>query len=655
MNMSGSHEPGGILLAAARTHQKIGEILTQAGRLSLPQLRRALKKQADLSRSTGARPRIGEMLVEHQLIDDVELARALAVQQSCRYLDPDPTKVRPTLFADIPREIVRSYRFVPLGRDHGSVSIAVCDFEEPDLMEVLASVTGLAITRCVTTEERLLALRKQYLSTLEGFDCDADLASASSKDGKQDSVGGAASSKPAGGGDPVPPARKTAAGKEAETRSPTWVQQKQKAQERGTSVESKPARSGGERPTLLPSVKAQETHGGISEPIEVPVPCAIDNVLYRLMRISIQKRYLNVALTPSGETVQVLAHRDGGRTELLRTGSRMAARLRQTLETMMGLSGRRHQRPIRRKLRWVHELGTALFEVIFDPPASRRLDINLLQINETSWGYEDLGLTPDALRLVREYVAADAGVVAIASRVQHAAYRFWVATLATHAARGRSVVSIEQRVGHALGGITSYGLDSCADGGAELFSRAAAGALKEDPCDVLALRTDEVPGNLQDLLTAGRGRAATVLNLTADSSLGALKALEQVTRNTFSDGLLVSAHRLPRLCPFCREDFAIPASKLPPSHQDLQDRTAYRSRGCDSCQHSGQFGPVHFHEVLRLDRARLDRVGIDFYARSLKDYLLENGLLVLARPAARKALLDGIIGLDEYLSLAARQ
>src|SRR5687767_13656793 len=111
------------VMPSGRTHLRIGEILTQDGRLSILQLRSLLREQEEAATSRRERPRIGQLLLRYQLIDDCDLAKALAIQHRCAYLEPDPGKVRPDLFCDVPSGLITSYSFVPLGRDEVSITV----------------------------------------------------------------------------------------------------------------------------------------------------------------------------------------------------------------------------------------------------------------------------------------------------------------------------------------------------------------------------------------------------------------------------------------------------------------------------------------------------------------------------------------------------
>ncbi|MBI3890593.1 MAG: hypothetical protein HY303_03580 [Candidatus Wallbacteria bacterium] len=304
---------------------------------------------------------------------------------------------------------------------------------------------------------------------------------------------------------------------------------------------------------------------------------------------------------------------------------------------------------------WTHEDGVALFEAVLFPPNSPELDLNLLAADEKVWSFEDAGVSPPAVALVAAYLREQPQLVVLSGRDLRASRRFWVALLGQLAGQGRKVLAFEKSGETEIPGVFHHAMAGAGEGRQPLFTDAGRGAFLASRSEVLAVRTEELPSDAAYLAELSRQDITVTLCVTAPSPFAALRRLEQASHSTLSSGLYVTAYRVARLCPFCRQGYPIAAAGLPRGFQALAGKIAHRSPGCDGCQFSGQFGWVHFYEALRLDGERLDRDGIDFYSRPLKEYLLEEGLLVPALPDARRALLSGTIGIDEYLGLASRE
>jgi type II secretory ATPase GspE/PulE/Tfp pilus assembly ATPase PilB-like protein len=613
-----------------RTHQRLGDILTEEGLISVLQLRSLLREQAEAATSRVERPRLGQLLLRYQLLDEPELARALALQHECPYLEPDPANVKPQLFPDVPARLVRTYDFVPLGRDPETLTVAVSSFDEPDLPELLRSVTGLDVSFGLTTDTVLGQLREAYLASLDGARNVLEVVE----------------------DDAVPAASETAASAgRVSSRVQTHASSEQIPAATASRVEPPPAEPAPVRVQREPAwVRANE-----AEPVEIPFPRGMDNLMCRLLQTSLRERYSNVAFAPNEGPVSVVARRPGGRTDRTTIGAEARQRVRRALATTLGLDEAALQSPACRKFRWPHEEGTALFEAVLFPPSGPQLELNLLSQTESSWEPAEAGFPVAAEQLLATSLQEPNGLMVLSGHALRDTWRLWVALLGTLSRKDRKVMAFEASVSHEVPGVFHHALSERPGDQGELFSEIGRMAFSAGQSDVLALHTERLPKDTPMLLEHARTEATVLLTLSASTPLGALRKLEQAAQTTLHSGLFVTAYRLSRLCPFCREAFPIPASGLPRGAQGLADKVAHRAPGCDACQFSGQFGAVHFYEVLRLDGEQLDRDGIDFYSRPLKEYLLEEGLLVPALPAARRALLAGVIGLDQYLALANRE
>ncbi|MBI4872571.1 MAG: hypothetical protein HY814_13505 [Candidatus Riflebacteria bacterium] len=624
-------------MPAVRKTERLGEILARDGKVSTLQLRSLLKEQADFAVSRTERPRLGELLLRYQLVDETELARALAAQHHCPYLEPEPENVRPQLFADIPAALVRSYRFVPLGRDEETLTIGVSDFDEPDLAELLRSVTGLTVTHGFIERGRFEGLREVYLASLCARQLDVEVLEPTGDAGTASERGapgpGARPEVPATACGPATPSGRGSG-------SPQASCHLQPAAPPAAAVHG---------PSELPVVSACA-----GEPVVVPFPQAVDPLVHRLLQTSLRERYCNVAFSPGEGPVWVVARRPGGRSDRTQIPPERRARLRRVLATIVGLDEATLMHPVRRRFLWPHDGGAAVFETVFFPPSSPQLDLNLIAPDRPVWTLDEAGLPLAALQLMTSVLSDPCGLVVLSGPTPLDSLAAWVAILSDLAAKDRKVLAFENGRAAEIPGVFHHDLGGRDPTQQILFSTSQREAIVPAHSEAIALRTERLPAHLPYLLEMSRHDATLILTMAAFSPLSALRSLEQTAGATVHNGLFVTAYRLPRLCPFCREGFPIAAGGLPRGFQALAGKIAYRARGCDVCQNAGRFGPVHFYEVLRLDGERLDRDGVDLYSRPLKEYLLEEGLLVPVLPAARKAMLAGTIGLDDYLALASR-
>ena len=102
-------------------HGLLGEILVEKGVIDDDQLNAALASQED------SQQRLGEMLIESEAVTEVELAEALAAQYSVSFVSLERAVLDPKSVTEIPEDLARNLKVVPLGRSGGQVSVAVAD------------------------------------------------------------------------------------------------------------------------------------------------------------------------------------------------------------------------------------------------------------------------------------------------------------------------------------------------------------------------------------------------------------------------------------------------------------------------------------------------------------------------------------------------
>ena len=88
--------------------KRLGDILVEAGVISLQQLQEALSKQKTLGK------RLGKVLVDTGLTTEDSIATTLATQMNIPYLNLNETTITPEVLTTIPDGIVRSHNLLPV-------------------------------------------------------------------------------------------------------------------------------------------------------------------------------------------------------------------------------------------------------------------------------------------------------------------------------------------------------------------------------------------------------------------------------------------------------------------------------------------------------------------------------------------------------------
>lgn len=112
----------------AKKRRKLGEILYKAGILEKSALIDAIKT------GQNEKKRLGQVLLEKNLIDEDTLTKALAKQYGMKYVNLSKHPPPPEAQGLISRDLIKKHKVVPLGKENGRLSIAVTD---PDDLEML--------------------------------------------------------------------------------------------------------------------------------------------------------------------------------------------------------------------------------------------------------------------------------------------------------------------------------------------------------------------------------------------------------------------------------------------------------------------------------------------------------------------------------------
>src|SRR5690606_11489207 len=135
-------EAEGDAVAAKR---KVGAVLGKSGALSLKDLESFLKEQEDLQDERGYRTKLGDLLLEHKMVNEETLALAFAEQHGFKFVDLNNYRPDVEILAKIPFSILSNFRFVPLYLDKQKTVIALHDPIDSFLLDLLYKALEVTI------------------------------------------------------------------------------------------------------------------------------------------------------------------------------------------------------------------------------------------------------------------------------------------------------------------------------------------------------------------------------------------------------------------------------------------------------------------------------------------------------------------------------
>ena len=142
-----------------KARRKLGEILVETGAATARQVDAALLAQAGPRRGT----KIGRLLLEGGGVSDEAVARALAGQLSCPFVDPVGQPVDPEVLWKLPRSMAERHLAFAYGRVNRGAKVAMADPRDGAAIQQIEYTLKMTVYPEVATERAVLdAIRRHY-------------------------------------------------------------------------------------------------------------------------------------------------------------------------------------------------------------------------------------------------------------------------------------------------------------------------------------------------------------------------------------------------------------------------------------------------------------------------------------------------------------
>jgi type IV pilus assembly protein PilB len=143
----------------AKAQKRLGEILIEMQIISANEVNRALEhaKTKNL--------RVGEALIDLKLASESNVYKALAMQHSMEYVELDKGSVPPQLLGAIPDDLMRKYLVLPLGQENGKMRVATHDPRDVEMMDILRFRLGKEIRPVLAPKGRIKSVIDELFNT----------------------------------------------------------------------------------------------------------------------------------------------------------------------------------------------------------------------------------------------------------------------------------------------------------------------------------------------------------------------------------------------------------------------------------------------------------------------------------------------------------
>ena len=285
-----------------------------------------------------------------------------------------------------------------------------------------------------------------------------------------------------------------------------------------------------------------------------------------------------------------------------------------------------------------------------------RVVLRLLNKSGSLFRMSELGLTPDRLDMLADLVKSPNGIILVTGPTGSGKTTTLYAVLSSINSPDINIITIEDPIEYQIHGISQIQVNPKID---LTFARGLRSIVRQDPDVVLV-------GEVRDLETAEIAVQSALTGhlvfstLHTSDSAGAITRLVDLGVEPFlisSSVLAVAAQRLVRvLCEDCKkaynpDELALESIGIAPDR--LQNKSLFRSVGCETCFKTGFKGRIGIFEIMSVD-SRLKSLILKTYdSNQIKDAALKQQMVTLRMDGVQK-IIRGITTIEEVLRVTQR-
>jgi type IV pilus assembly protein PilB len=111
--------------------------------------------------------KLGDVLLEKKLIEDEQLRKLYAYILGIPFVDLRKEIITPDILQAVPELIAKKYKIVAFSKDGHNLKVAMLNPEDIQTIDFIKKKTGLKIVTCLTTEESVESVLRQYGQSLK--------------------------------------------------------------------------------------------------------------------------------------------------------------------------------------------------------------------------------------------------------------------------------------------------------------------------------------------------------------------------------------------------------------------------------------------------------------------------------------------------------
>ncbi|MGL4761763.1 MAG: GspE/PulE family protein [Sarcina sp.] len=372
----------------------------------------------------------------------------------------------------------------------------------------------------------------------------------------------------------------------------------------------------------------------------------------QILADAVNQKVSDIHIEPYEDVIRVRYRLDGTLKEILHIDIEALSALITRIKILSGMNIAEKRIP--QDGRIVTEInGTDVDMRVSSIPliTGEKIVIRILDKNNYKIGKEKLGMNDELLSKLDKIVKSPFGIVLVTGPTGSGKSTTLYTVLSEINDGKKNITTIEDPVEYTVDGINQVHVNSKAG---LTFAAGLRSMLRQDP-DIIMI------GEMRDSETAQIGvRAAITGHLvlstlhTNDAASSVLRLIDMGVEPFLAASAIkgVIAQRLVRrICPSCREDYlASRYEKKLLGIDSNEDVMLSRGNGCTACGQLGYKGRIGVYEILQVDREIKDLILVTKNSDELKDLAIEKGMKTLAM-SCKELVLSRQTSMDELMGL----
>jgi type IV pilus assembly protein PilB len=518
--------------------RRFGRVLTKLGKITRDQVHEALQIQKTRKQKGQDTP-IGQLLIELGYITETDVMAALAGQAGMMMVEIDPDSIPQEVIDALPAETANTYQIAPIEYDESTRSITVA-MKSPDnfrAVDDLRLLMGFKVEAVVAPAKQIDAVIKKHYS-------------------------GATN-----------------------------------------SMEQMMAELGDD------AAFAQFSNRGDSIDLEELASAAEDNKVIRLLNLvllqAIKDRASDIHFEPFEDEFKMRYRIDGILYEMIPPPPHLSLPIVSRIKVMADLDIAERRLPQDGRIELMVnnnpvDLRVSVLPTMFgESVVMRVLDRSNIQLSLDKIGFRD-----DELEEMRALIGKPNGIIIVTGPTGCGKTTTLYAALSELNEPTTKILTAEDPVEYDIDGLIQCQINTEQN---LTFGRLLRSFLRQDP-DVILV------GEIRDLETAQIAVQASLTGHLVFSTLHTNDAPSSILRLldlgmesfllTATIEAIVAQRLVRRICLNCKEEYTPTDEQLMElqlRRSDVENRTLYRGRGCENCNHSGYKGRRAIFEILALD------------------------------------------------------